>query len=247
VDIELRQAVYGFALPFGAFYSSISLSPETENWPHARAFGEFMNLTTARLPRACLVIFLLILLAPLPACGIIRRIAGPPMAPREIPSPPPPEAPASTQPPPGSSSTSPDGDSIKLIIPVEGVRPDDLRDTFSEARSEGREHNAIDIMAPKGTPVLAAADGEIVRIYTNRRGGNTIYQLSADRTLVFYYAHLDRYADGLSVGHQARQGEVIGYVGDTGNARGTPHLHFEVHPGGGAAVNPTPYVRNAGC
>lgn len=188
-----------------------------------------MNLTTARLPRAWLIILLLISLAPLPACGIIRRIAITPAVPIETPSLTYSEPLAQTQAPSEPAPTSPGSDSLNLIIPVEGARPEDLQDTFNESRSEGREHRSIDIMAPKGTPVLAAADGEIVRIVQNKRGGNTIYQMSADRKLVFYYAHLDRYADGLAAGQDVRQGDVIGYVGDTGNAgKGNYHLHFSI-------------------
>ena len=116
-----------------------------------------------------------------------------------------------------------------LLIPVAGVRPEQLRDTFNDARSEGRVHNAIDIPAPRGTPVVAAADGRIVKLFESERGGLTIYQLSADEKLVYYYAHLDRYADNLAEGHVARRGEVIGYVGDTGNAGpGNYHLHFSI-------------------
>lgn len=118
---------------------------------------------------------------------------------------------------------------LNLIIPVAGVGPEKLRDTFTDARSEGRVHDAIDIMAPAGTPVLAASDGEIVRLFQSDRGGTTIYQLSADKKLVFYYAHLQRYTEGLAVGKFARQGEVIAYVGDTGNAgAGNYHLHFSI-------------------
>jgi len=118
---------------------------------------------------------------------------------------------------------------VKLVIPVSGVKPEQLRDTFTDARSEGRSHDAIDIMAPAGTPVLAASDGEIVRLFQSERGGITIYQLSPDKKLVFYYAHLQGYAEGLAVGKFARQGEVIGYVGDTGNAGvGNYHLHFSI-------------------
>jgi len=210
-----------------------------------------MNLTTARLPRAWLIILLLLSLSLLPACGIIRRVAGPPIGPREIPPAPIYEPP--DQPSLDSSSASLNSDAINLIIPVEGKRPDDLRDTFNESRSGGRAHNAIDIMAPQGTPVLATADGEIVRLVQNKRGGITIYQMSADKKLVFYYAHLDRYADGLAVGHQARRGEVIGYVGDTGNAgKGNYHLHFSIwivtDPKKfweGDNINPYPILREA--
>src|SRR3989449_8452132 len=116
-----------------------------------------------------------------------------------------------------------------LIVPVAGVRPDQLRDTFSEARAEGRVHDAIDIPAPLGTPVVAAADGTIIKLFHSDRGGTTIYQLSTDSRLIFYYAHLDRYAEGLAEGHLARQGETLAYVGDTGNAgAGNYHLHFSI-------------------
>ena len=116
-----------------------------------------------------------------------------------------------------------------LIVPVTGVRPDQLRDTFSEARTEGRVHDAIDIPAPLGTPVVAAADGTIVKLFHSDRGGTTIYQLSTDSRFIFYYAHLDRYAEDLAEGHTARQGEIIAYVGDTGNAgAGNYHLHFSI-------------------
>ena len=140
---------------------------------------------------------------------------------------------------------------LKLIIPVTGVRPEQLQDTFTAARSEGRAHDAIDIMAPAGTPVLAASDGEIVRLFQSDRGGTTIYQLSPDKKLMFYYAHLQRYADGLVAGKFARQGEVIGYVGDTGNAgAGNYHLHFSIavladpkRYWEGTNINPYPLLR----
>src|SRR5438874_5482733 len=123
----------------------------------------------------------------------------------------------------------PEGAPTRLIIPVAGVRPDQLHDTFSEARAEGRVHDAIDIPAPLGTPVLAAADGTIVKLFHSDRGGTTIYQLSTDSRFIFYYAHLDRYAEDLAEGHLARQGETIAYVGDTGNAgAGNYHLHFSI-------------------
>lgn len=140
---------------------------------------------------------------------------------------------------------------LKLIIPVAGVRQEQLQDTFTDARSEGRAHDAIDIMAPAGTQVLAASDGEIVRLFQSERGGTTIYQLSPDKKLVFYYAHLQRYADGLAVGKLARQGEVIAYVGDTGNAgAGNYHLHFSIavladpkRYWEGTNINPYPLLR----
>jgi len=138
-----------------------------------------------------------------------------------------------------------------LIIPIPGVRPDQLRDTFSDARSEGRVHDAIDIPAPQGTPVLAVADGTILKLFQSERGGTTIYQLSTDNKFVYYYAHLDRYAEGLTVGHFAKQGETIAFVGDTGNAvAGNYHLHFSIslisNPKRyweGVNINPYPLLR----
>ena len=118
---------------------------------------------------------------------------------------------------------------LNLIIPVAGVRPDQLSDTFDDARSEGRVHDAIDIPAAAETPVLAAADGKILKLFHSERGGTTVYQLSNNQELVFYYAHLSRYADGLAEGNLVKQGEVIAYVGDTGNAgAGNYHLHFSI-------------------
>jgi murein DD-endopeptidase MepM/ murein hydrolase activator NlpD len=118
---------------------------------------------------------------------------------------------------------------VNLIIPVAGVRPDQLLDTFDDARSEGRVHDAIDIPAPAGTPVLAASDGQILKLFQSERGGTTIYQLSSDKKLVFYYAHLQQYAANITQGMTVRQGDVIAYVGDTGNAGpGNYHLHFSI-------------------
>ena len=155
---------------------------------------------------------------------------------------------------PGNDTSVPtpqSGSPPKLIIPVAGVRTEQLRDTFSEARSEGRFHDAIDIPAPRGTPVVAAADGPIVKLLQSERGGTTIYQLSTDGKFVYYYAHLDRYAEGLAEGHFAKQGETIAYVGDTGNAGpGNYHLHFSIaeisNPKDlwhGVNINPYPLLR----
>ena len=140
---------------------------------------------------------------------------------------------------------------LKLIIPVQGVRAEQLQDTFIDARTEGRVHDAIDIPAPVGTPVLAAEDGEIARLFPSERGGITVYQYSADKKLMYYYAHLQRHADGLAPGKFVRQGEVIAYVGDTGNAgAGNYHLHFSISvirdPARyweGTNINPYPLLR----
>jgi murein DD-endopeptidase MepM/ murein hydrolase activator NlpD len=140
--------------------------------------------------------------------------------------------PATTTPTP-ARATRPSSDSAigptDLLLPVRGVRAEQLLDTYADARGEGRVHDAIDIMAPRGTPVLAASDGSVARLFASKLGGITIYEFDPTSTWVYYYAHLDRYADGLAEGQALRRGEVIGYVGSTGNASAdAPHLHFEV-------------------
>lgn len=117
-----------------------------------------------------------------------------------------------------------------LIIPVAGIRADQLTDTFNEARGGGtRPHHALDIMAPRGSRVIAAAAGTVEKLFHSDAGGNTIYVRSPDRTTIHYYAHLDRYADGLHEGQAVTQGQVLGAVGSTGDASpDAPHLHFEI-------------------
>lgn len=116
-----------------------------------------------------------------------------------------------------------------LTIPVEGVDAGDLRDTFSDSRGGGRAHEAIDIMAPRNTPVRAIEDGVIQKLFTSEAGGLTIYQFEPSGMFTYYYAHLDRYAPNLHEGQQVRRGETIGYVGSTGNASpNAPHLHFAI-------------------
>lgn len=137
-----------------------------------------------------------------------------------------------------------------LLIPVTGVNANQLRDSFYDGRSEGRTHEALDIMAAGGTPVMAAADGTIVRLFQSDKGGITLYQLDTSGLYVYYYAHLQRYADGISEGKPIHRGEVIAYVGDTGNAgAGNYHLHFAISkpvaPGkwsGGMPINPYPIL-----
>ncbi|MBC7767765.1 MAG: M23 family metallopeptidase [Phycisphaerales bacterium] len=138
----------------------------------------------------------------------------------------------------------------RLIIPVEGFARANLTDTFGAARSEGRSHLGIDIMAAAGTPVLAAADGEIAKLHDSERGGLSIYQFDRTGRLILYYAHLESRAPGLEEGRAVRQGDIIGYVGMTGNAS-TPHLHFEIQHRKedrswwrGQAVNPYPHLRS---
>jgi len=117
---------------------------------------------------------------------------------------------------------------VRPSIPVEGIAANDLRDTYEQARSGGRAHHALDIMAPRGTPVIAAVDGTIRKLFTSRAGGLTIYEFDRDEQRVYYYAHLDSYAD-VREGMSVHRGEVIGYVGTTGNApANAPHLHFAI-------------------
>ena len=117
-----------------------------------------------------------------------------------------------------------------LLVPVQGVLPTSLRRDFADNRSGGRTHGALDIRAPRGTPVIAATDGTIRKLFTSKAGGLTIYQYDNDEALCYYYAHLDRYADGLKEGQRVAAGDVIGYVGVTGNAPiDAPHLHFAIN------------------
>jgi murein DD-endopeptidase MepM/ murein hydrolase activator NlpD len=135
-----------------------------------------------------------------------------------------------------------------LILPVEGVDPSRVRDSYTAARG-GRTHDAVDIMAARGTPVIAVDSGTILKLRTNDAGGITIYQLDRGERFVYYYAHLDRYREGLAEGMPVGQGELLGYVGTTGNApKDMPHLHFQVmlYRGrgqywGGEPINPHPY------
>jgi murein DD-endopeptidase MepM/ murein hydrolase activator NlpD len=115
-----------------------------------------------------------------------------------------------------------------LLIPVEGVGPDRLTRSFGDARGS-RTHGAIDILAPRHTPVRAVEAGTIARLFVSKAGGITIYQFDPARRFSYYYAHLDRYAPGLAEGQPVAKGQVIGYVGVSGNApKDTPHLHFAI-------------------
>lgn len=117
-----------------------------------------------------------------------------------------------------------------IIVPVAGIAPSDLRDNYMQLRGGGtRTHGAIDIMAPRGTPVLAAVNGTIRKLFTSAGGGLTIYQFDPSEELIYYYAHLDAYAPGVREGLFVPQGTVIGFVGTTGNAApDAPHLHFAI-------------------
>lgn len=140
-----------------------------------------------------------------------------------------------------------------LIVPVQGVRREDLRDTFNEARGE-RVHEALDILAPRNTPVLAATDGRVLELHESVAGGLMVYAADAADRFVMMYGHLESYAPGLAKGQALRQGQVIGYVGTSGNApANTPHLHFVISRGRpsvswwrGTPVNPYPLLTGAG-
>lgn len=117
----------------------------------------------------------------------------------------------------------------KLLVPVQGVKSAQLTDTFYQPRGEQRQHEALDIMAPNGTPVIAVADGKVVKLFHSKPGGLTVYQFDPSEQFAYYYAHLDRYADGIAEGMEVKRGTVIGYVGVTGNSDPkAPHLHFAV-------------------
>ncbi|HYU33727.1 MAG TPA: M23 family metallopeptidase [Thermoanaerobaculia bacterium] len=117
-----------------------------------------------------------------------------------------------------------------LLVPVQGIARGQLRDTYNERRGGGtRAHEALDIMAPRNTPVLAVEDGKVVKLFTSQQGGLTIYQFDPSETYAYYYAHLERYAGGLKEGQPVRKGQVLGYVGTSGNAPpNAPHLHFAI-------------------
>jgi murein DD-endopeptidase MepM/ murein hydrolase activator NlpD len=138
-----------------------------------------------------------------------------------------------------------------LQVPVAGVGPDQLEDTFEQMRGGSVRHEALDIPAPRGTPVVAAGDGRVVKLFTSRKGGLTVYQFDPTETYCYYYAHLDGYAPGLKEGDVLKRGDLIGYVGSSGNASSeAPHLHFCMTKLGpdkkwskGDPVNPYPLLR----
>ncbi len=138
-----------------------------------------------------------------------------------------------------------------LAIPVAGIKAGQLADTYSQARAGGaRRHDAIDIMAAEGSPVVAAADGAVEKLFNSAEGGLTMYVRSPDRRWTYYYAHLHSYAPGLAEGQRVRRGQMIGRVGHTGNANPAgPHLHFAINRmtpqerwWHGAPVNPYPLL-----
>jgi murein DD-endopeptidase MepM/ murein hydrolase activator NlpD len=114
------------------------------------------------------------------------------------------------------------------MVPVHGVRVRDVPDSYLARRDGNRTHNATDILAPRGTPVVSSDAGRVIHLARNAAGGITIYATDASERFIFYYAHLDRYHEGLAEGMKLAKGQIIGYVGTTGNApASTPHLHFQ--------------------
>ncbi len=136
-----------------------------------------------------------------------------------------------------------------IVMPVEGAKVADLHDSFAETRGT-HKHEAVDIMAPRGTPVVAAVDGTIEKLFTSKPGGLTIYEFDRDRNYCYYYAHLDRYAEDLKEGQIVHRNDRIGYVGSTGDASAeAPHLHFSILLLGpekrwwiGSPINPYPLL-----
>ena len=174
----------------------------------------------------------------LPALALLTAACGPairplaPVAPVRAPEMENPE-PRSESPPPEAPLSLSDEDYLHtraLMVPVDGIAPEAVPDTYWQARDGGaRAHQAVDILAKRGTPVLSVDSGTVLRLTKSTLGGITIYATDPERRFVFYYAHLDRYADGIREGQAVAQGDVIGFVGTTGNApKNTPHLHFQV-------------------
>jgi len=130
---------------------------------------------------------------------------------------------------PTSAPESKDLAARHLAIPVDGIPADKLVRSFHDSRSGGRDHEALDILAPRGTPVVAVEDGTVAKLFNSKQGGITLYQFDPSKQYAYYYAHLDRYADGVKEGDSVKRGQVLGFVGTTGNApKDTPHLHFAV-------------------
>jgi peptidoglycan LD-endopeptidase LytH len=194
--------------------------------------------------------------APAPTQPAPQPVPAPPassqIAPESTPTPPIP-SPAPLTKPVGPASADLPADLLQrnLLVPVQGIPRTALQDTFSDARGQGRVHDAIDIMAPRNTPVVAVEDGRIVKLFNSDRGGLTIYQFDPTEAYSYYYAHLDHYAPGIQEGKQVSRGQVIGFVGFTGNASPEgPHLHFAINRltpekrwWQGQPLNPYPILR----
>jgi murein DD-endopeptidase MepM/ murein hydrolase activator NlpD len=194
---------------------------------------------------------------PPPAVDQMRSRTEPP----GLPTPPPvtPDANLTAPTLPNSVEGQPPGDAAPLSgrafgLPIAGLKAANIQDTFAQARDGGeRRHEATDILAPRGTPVVAVDTGIIAKLFTSKPGGLTVYQFDPAQKYAYYYAHLDRYADGLREGMLVKKGDAIGYVGTTGNADpNTPHLHFAIFELGpekrwweGKPINPYPFLMKA--
>ncbi|MDQ6759314.1 MAG: M23 family metallopeptidase, partial [Acidobacteriota bacterium] len=166
-----------------------------------------------------------------------------------------PPMPAIAAPPPAKSADK-EGEFAELLhrtltAPIAGLRQQDIQDTYKAGRANGKPHEASDILAPRGTPVVAMEDGTIRKLFTSVPGGLTIYEFDPKQEFCYYYAHLDRYAEGIVEGMEVKRGTVIGYVGTTGNApANTPHLHLAIYKVGaakrwwdGVPINPYPVLK----
>lgn len=171
-----------------------------------------------------------------------------PASPRRVIQPP---APTPINPAPAPANIVMPGSPLTgLLLPVQGIKPGELMDTFNQTRGGTRIHEALDILAPRGREVMAVNDGKIVKLFNSKQGGLTVYQFDPSERYAYYYAHLDRYAAGIAEGKMLRRGELVGYVGSTGNANPkAPHLHFaifelgpEKHWWEGKPINPYPLL-----
>ena len=170
-------------------------------------------------------------------CGTPTAEARPVEAEEPEPAPPPvirsaaPSSPAAREPAPvvNVADALPQLRARNLTVPVRGIDAGDLAPSFDDDRGGGRKHEAMDILAPRNTPVIAVEDGTVARLFESKAGGLTVYQFDPSSTYTYYYAHLEKYAAGLTAGDRVRRGQVIGYVGTSGNAPPeTPHLHFAI-------------------
>jgi murein DD-endopeptidase MepM/ murein hydrolase activator NlpD len=203
------------------------------------------------MQRLVVALVLLMIVAVLAFFTAMIWLSAPPAATQDGPAPSPAEVQAALHPAASHPILTPSG----LAIPVAGIRPEQLSDTFTQARAHGRPHDALDIMAPRGTPVVAAAEGTVEKLFFSHGGGGiTVYVRSPDRAWMYYYAHLDRYAPGLAEGQQLRRGDPVGFVGSTGDASPTaPHLHFAINHMApderwwqGTPINPYPLLAGRG-
>jgi len=212
----------------------LTLRPRVTLWMRHRSIALWLALLVGACARPSYTTS-----APTPETRGAPASAGPAAAPREV---------VGTAGPMSGSETVNYILGRGLIVPVAGVAVSQLQDSFDEGRDEGRVHRALDILAPRGTPVLSADDGRILRVRPNTLGGNTVYATDPQGRVVYYYAHLDAYQPGLAEGATIARGDVLGTVGTTGNApKDTPHLHFQVMrmPADGKywdgeAINPYP-------